>query len=304
VHPYHEYKGYTDVDLALFERFRNPPPQGQRGFVTDFLGSRIRVSSLWDQVRFLDGQVLPPPFPVGDFHAETIEWIGLLKCIGTVRDRFTAAELGAGFGPWAVAGGVAARRSGIQRLKLYAVEADPQHFGYLQQHFSDNGFAPADHVLINGAVGVEDGVAHWPAFEDSRNDWGSRPLAGGKVDHLGREFSRLVDVPVISLQGLLSREQQWDLVHMDVQGTEAELCRSCLDLLDERVRWLILATHSRQIEGELIETFYRRKWILENEKPARFTYHSGAATIEAMTVTDGTQVWRNPSAIERTKPST
>jgi hypothetical protein len=40
--------------------------------------------------------------------------------------------------------------------------------------------------------------------------------------------------------------------------------------------------------------FARAGWVLENEKPAIFTFQPGAPSLEAMTRIDGTQVWRNP----------
>jgi hypothetical protein len=49
----------------------------------------------------------------------------------------------------------------------------------------------------------------------------------------------------------------------------------------------IIASHSRKIDGDLVE-------IGRNEKPARFSYSVEKDTLEAMTLVDGTQVWRNP----------
>src|ERR1041384_1293162 len=72
------YPGYSDTDLAIIAEFTNPDRRPEPGFVVDFLGSRIRTTSLWKEARNLNGQVLAPPVP-GDFHAEAIEWIGLLK---------------------------------------------------------------------------------------------------------------------------------------------------------------------------------------------------------------------------------
>jgi hypothetical protein len=52
--------------------------------------------------------------------------------------------------------------------------------------------------------------------------------------------------------------------------------------------------HSRKIDGDLIDLFFRHGWSLENEKPTRFDYNRHASSLEAMTVMGGTQVWRNP----------
>jgi FkbM family methyltransferase len=297
--PLQVFAGYDEGDLAIFEEFRDPAARAEAGFVVDFLGGRIRVSSLWPSARIYDGQLLRLPLPA-DYHAEAVEWIGLLKSVKTAGARYVAMELGAGFGPWSVAGGLAARRRGIADIRLCAVEADPQHFRSLRQNFLDNGFDPDGHMLIEAAVGVVAGEARWPAFADSSGDWGSRPIWGeddqGRParDYLGRTFADTIAVKIVPVLDLIRREARWDLVHIDVQGTEFDLVRSALDDLNQRAHWLVIGTHSRKIDGELIELLAGAGWVLEHEKPAKFVFQPGAATLEAMTILDGTQVWRNP----------
>ena len=99
---------------------------------------------------------------------------------------------------------------------------------------------------------------------------------------------------MLSFDSVLEREPLWDLVHIDVQGTESELCSDSVEILNQRVRWLVIGLHSRKIDGDLIDLFFRHGWILENEKPTRFDYNPSVASLEAMTNKDGTQVWRNP----------
>jgi hypothetical protein len=101
-------------------------------------------------------------------------------------------------------------------------------------------------------------------------------------------------VEVFGIADLLATQKRWDLVHVDVQGGEVPICEAGLGLLNERAHWLIIGTHSRLIDGQLVSMFVRAGWVLENEKPAIFTFRPGAASLEAMTRIDGTQVWRNP----------
>ena len=297
--PLQLYPGYAEEDLAIFEEFRDPAARAQPGFVVDFLGGRIRISSLWPSARTYDGQLQGLPVPA-DYHAEAVEWIGLLKSVKTAGSRYVAMELGAGFGPWSIAGGVAARRIGIPNIRLCAVEADPQHFRSLRQNFLDNGFDPDTHMLIEAAVGIAAGMARWPALDDSSDDWASRPILGEgdqsrpAQDYLGRTFAHTIAVRIVPILDLIRREPKWDLVHIDVQGTEVDLVRSALDELDVRTHWLVVGTHSRKIDGDLIELLARAGWHLEHEKPAKFVFRPGAATLEAMTILDGAQVWRNP----------
>lgn len=292
------YRGYTDADLVLLHRFAAPSPPAP-GFITDYFGVRTRT----DYVRGtegLGGTVRGLPVPDDGWHAETIEYVGLLKAVAGAQGRYACLELGAGWGPWLVAGAVVARRLGIADLRLSAVEADPGHFAFLEQHLRDNGFDPATHRLQCAAVGVADGTARWPHAADPAAQWGSRPIeADGHAgrDHVGRPVAEWVDVPVVGIAGVLREQPHWDLVHIDVQGWEATLCAEAGALLDARVRWLIVATHDAKLHGDVMDQMFRHGWALENEKPPRFTWTDGATALMAMTTQDGTQVWRNQKLI-------
>src|SRR5689334_17320498 len=143
--------GYNEADTTIFAEFINARAKPEPGFIVDFLGSRIRTGSVWKEARQLDGQLIGIPVPA-DFHAEAVEWIGLLKAVRGAQGQYVAMELGAGFGPWSVAGGLAARQRGIKDIRLCAVEGDSQHFRFLRQHFADNGFDPDQHSLFEAAV--------------------------------------------------------------------------------------------------------------------------------------------------------
>ena len=289
------YRGYSDADLAVFDLFAGPPALPAPGFVTNFLGVRTRTAFVRG-LEVKDGAVLGRPVPDDDWHSDAIEWVGVLKAVAAADDRFAMMELGAGWGPWVVDGAAAARRRGIARPDLLAVEADPGHFAFLLQHFRDNGLDPAQHRLIRAAVGVEPGAARWPRVDDPAADWGSRPQAGahpGTPDHIGRHFAEWIDVEVVPFAGLLRERDAWDLVHIDVQGWEVELCAAAADLLDERVRWLVVATHDAKLHGDLLDLLFRRGWRLENEKPPQFDWQDGMPSLMSMTTLDGAQVWRN-----------
>ena len=113
--PLQLYPGYSEADVHLLEEFRVPDRNAEPGFIVDFLGVRTRVTSLADSQRAFEG-VLDIPVP-GDYHAEAIEYIGLLKSVLRARDQFVVLELGAGWGPWLVAGAKAAR-FGLPEVKL------------------------------------------------------------------------------------------------------------------------------------------------------------------------------------------
>lgn len=290
---------YTDDDVRLIESFRVAGRTPRDGFIVDFLDVHTRVTSLAFTQRSAEG-VLDIPVP-GDYHAEAIEYVGLLKSVMRAREQFVAMELGAGWGPWLVGGARAAQARGLGSIRLHGVEADPAHFAFMQQHFRDNGLDPDAHCLVRAAVGVDAGRARWPKVAIPSNDWGSRPARVGDAGtneqdalYLGVLLNEYIDVDIVPIADLLEREPRWDLVHIDIQGWEEFVCRGAIAHLAARVAHLVVGTHSRKIEGDLIHLFHRDGWVLENEQPCRFRYLPGVKILESMNLADGTQVWRNP----------
>jgi FkbM family methyltransferase len=282
------YAGYKPDELSIIREHFCLSPSPVKGFIVDRLGVKTRGSSLWDQVQPLVGTVIPIPIP-NDYHAEAIEWIGLLKSVRSACGRFAAMELGAGWGPWVVAGAVAARNDDIRDISLLAVEGDPGHYAFLRQHFLDNGLDPDRHLLFQAAVGAKRDRARWPRVEP-RNSYGTRPIPAEEA----HATNGSLEVEVLPIADLLGKQERWDLVHVDVQGGEVPICAAGLPFLNERAHWLVIGTHSRLIEGELISLFVRQGWVLENEKPVIFEFQPGTPAVEALTRVDGTQVWRNP----------
>jgi FkbM family methyltransferase len=304
------YFGYTASDLGIFKNFKDVSAKPEKGFVVDIMGIRTRISSLVEAHRTLAGQLLGYPIPC-DYHSEAIEWIGLAKGVMDAREKFVAMELGAGIGTWVISGAVMARLRNIKNIRLTAVEADPYHFRCMQQHFKDNGFNPNKHTLLEAVVGAEAGIAYWPMLANSSDDWGLRPifekdnvLDSGQGDALsisdyrGFKFDSMRKVTVLAVTELLRREPQWDIVHIDVQGDETTICRAAIADLGSRVKRMIIATHSRKHDGDIFELFAGAGWILEHEKPTRFTFWPKHASLEAMTTHDGTQVWRNLALLD------
>jgi FkbM family methyltransferase len=296
------YSGYDENDVRLIESFKVPAREPSPGFIVDFLGVRTRVTSLAGPQRTWEG-VIDIPVP-GDYHAEAIEYVGLLKSVSRAKGRFVALELGAGWGPWLVGGAAAARARGITEIRLYGVEADPAHYEFMVQHFLDNGLDPSRQVLIKAAAGLERGTARWPKIADAANDWGSRParLDGGEANqqdsaYLGHLLDEYIEVDIVPVREILEREARWDLVHIDVQGWERLVCEGALDQLNARVAHMVIGTHSRKLDGDLVDLFHREGWTLEHEKPSRFTYVRGVALLDSMNQADGTQVWRNPRLV-------
>ncbi len=267
------YPGYTKEDLKIFERFPVAERSSKEGYITDFLGTITRASFV-KRTLPLGGSVLGYPIPC-DFHAEVIEWLGLLKSAVSARDCYRVLELGAGWGPWLSAGYAAARRCGIPEFRLVAVEADAGHASFIAQHLNDNGISDQYYEIIQAAIGTTGGMLKWPVVEDLSTHYGLRPSEREESLYNGQKFNKYIDVQVVAVNDVLFKEPAWDLVHIDIQGHEVEVCQSALSELTARVRWLVIGTHSRKIDGDLMEMFWKAGWKLEHEKPSRFTFKVG-----------------------------
>jgi FkbM family methyltransferase len=287
------YFGFKEEELALLDNLVAGEQEGEPGFIRCPYGVRTRVSSLWPEMQAFDGKVWGPAVP-GNWHWEATEWLAVMRSVLQAKDRYRIMELGAGWGPAVVAGAVLARRRGLADVKATALEADPHHYATLRQHFEDNGLDPSDHLLLNGAVGKRNGTARWPITDDSNTSYGNRPLDPNGRDYLGRGITKTRPVKVHGFRRLLESDRFWDLVHIDVQGGEFNICKDAIEVMNRSVGRVCLGLHSRKLDGDLFDLFWKAGWALEGESPTRFTYRDKAESQEAMTYADGTQVWRNP----------
>jgi FkbM family methyltransferase len=287
------YLGFKEEELGLLDNLVAHGQEGEPGFIRDAYGVRTRVSSLWPDMQAFDGKVWDLPIP-GNWHWETTEWLAVMRSVLQAGDRYRIMELGAGWGPAVVSGLSLARRRGVADVKAMALEADPHHYATLRQHFADNGFDLDQHAVLNAAVGKRNGTARWPVTEENDTSYGNRPLGFLGRDYLGRRITKTRPVKVRGFKGLLKSERFWDLVHIDVQGGEFAICKDAIGMMNRRVGRVCLGLHSRKLDGDIFDLFWRAGWTLEGESPTRFHYRDKARSQESMTYADGTQVWRNP----------
>lgn len=295
------FPGYSPADLWVFNKFRNISTINEPGFLINYLGVRTNADFLPAKYRQLVGSRQGIPVPE-DWNADAVEHIGLLKSVHDARGKYRVMELGASWGDWMVNGSVAARHLGISDIRMLGVEADSGHFNSIIQHLIDNGFDPEDHIVLNSVVGSSTGMAQFPKIRDYTNQLACRPVYRGSSSDilylkslLGNALPEMEEVAVVGIKELLVKEEIWDLVHIDIQGWEFEICQAGINEMSKRVSRVIIGTHSRKIDGDLIELFFNSGWILEHEKPVQFVFSPEIDTLEAMTKVDGTQVWCNPN---------
>ncbi len=287
------FGGWEASDAELFARFASPaaPVPGK---ITDFMGVRTAaVFHPW--ASGFDNTVISDlPLPDDRIRAEAVEYFALFDALDRApTDSFSMAEIGSSYGPWTCAAAVCAARTGRSDIRLTAVEASSYLFGLIPLHLAENGVDPTVARLINGACASERTQMFFPKVTSPGDNGGQVREEGSGADYLNRtvEHERVEAYPVEDLlpSGIV------DLIHMDVQGQEVKVLTPAMDVLCKRVRAVFVGTHSRKIEGELIELFHARGWQLIRERPTRFGYSADLEDIVGWTSRDGGQYWRNPA---------
>ncbi len=186
--------------------------------------------------------------------------------------------------------GVAARRLGKSVL-LVGVEGDERHIECAREALATNGFSPDQYVLHRGIAAARSGTAYFPKQAAGEDSWGLQPVFNPSAEEARRieRNGRHDALPMIPLDRLVGNRDRLDLLHIDIQGGETPLIRDGLAFLCERVAYIVVGTHSRVIDGEIISLLEGHGWELEIERPCQFTIVGG----KPVTTIDGVQGWRN-----------
>jgi hypothetical protein len=80
-----------------------------------------------------------------------------------------------------------------------------------------------------------------------------------------------------------------DLIHCDIQGTEADLFSSVIAQVSAKVKRVVVGTHSFGIDRRLASLFAKNDWELEGLNSCVMREEGTQPVI----VRDGVQVWRN-----------
>ena len=286
--PFYHYNACFDAE-AVMRRHAVTGLQPEPGFLTNFLGVMIDPKFFPTILNDRAGQVEDVPIPA-NWHADIAEWAGALRAVDLSTKNFTVVELGCGWGCWLNNTGVAARRMG-RNVHLIGIEGDKGHHEFAREAAAKNGFSANQLALIHGIAAGKDGVALFPNQSVSGHDWGLKPILNANL--IKRQAAKLVgytELPTISLQTASKDHAKIDLLHIDIQGGEADLIKESLELIDAKVGYIVVGTHSREIEGQIFETLRAAGWLLEIERPAILTLNGGKPVISV----DGVEGWRNP----------
>lgn len=276
--------------VNVIARFWNREAAPHPDLATNFLGTRIPPKVHPPKLNALRGRVEPPPNP-GNWHADIAEWAAALRAVRQSTDTFRIIELGCGWGCWLTNTGVAARAIG-RRVDLIGVEGNHLHLGNAEETLRLNDFGPEDFTLFHGIAGPREGKALFPSPDAEKTIWNGEAVFYPDEATLKRaEGDPAVQVLDCYPLARLSDGQRVDLLHIDIQGAETDYVAGNFEGIDRLVARVLIGTHSRSIEGQLMDRFLSAGWRLEMERPALTPIKAG----KPRTTIDGVQMWANPA---------
>lgn len=188
-----------------------------------------------------------PYFLTEEISSLNLEEACVIDCLIHNRsDVFRFCELGAGWGRWTGFTHALCNLDDKPWKKKgffgVAVEAEPTHYRWLLECISLNDISVA--YALNIAVASHQGESSF--FVGRPADWYGQCLTSAAPGHQSETTKvymyRLRDItPITTSHGI---ETGFDLVHMDIQGTEAEVLSESKDLLKKGVLGdVIIGTH-------------------------------------------------------------
>lgn len=289
LHPFFYYNTVLDV-VDIIYRNTAPDVIPDPSYLTNYLGVRVDPNVCPSMLQGRGGEVEPPPVP-GNWHADMAEFAAVLRSVELAKETFTMVELGCGWGCWLNNAGKAAKALGLAAF-LIGVEGDQGHIAFAKESLAINGFSPDESKIIWGIAAATEGFALFPRQEVAGTSWGLEPIFGADIHTRTKlvEDGTHYELPMIALSQLVDEERPMlDLLHIDIQGGEADLVRDSLDFINSHVRYMCIGTHSREIEGRLFTDLLAAGWRLEIERPAILNLAP-----KPQVVIDGVQGWRNP----------
>ena len=270
----------------IFETFECQECTGTGQHVFDFLGGATDVAYKkgWEKWAVKEGTSYKPQYPPVNEHY--FDWIALLQRVQAASGTFRMAELGAGWAPWLVRAVLAARQvPSIDSIELVGVEADAVHYGWVKDHFSDNGLGIDQYHMVHGAVAPASTILKFPKIANPDEDYG----ASLRAVNSKTEF---VEVQGYTLESLLSKfSGPIDFLHVDIQGAEYDVLPPAMELLKDTVKGIMVGTHiSSDKHQELYDLFEGNDWEPILIYPRNETVQTEYGEVQ---FGDGFQYWTN-----------
>jgi FkbM family methyltransferase len=289
----------THPQHPIFQRFCRWEGEVPPGYNANWLG--VLTNTCFANWNESPRGIVCPPYP--GFDEEYFEWIDVLESVARAGRHFCMVELGAGWGRWLVNAAAALQQLGVPSCVLVGIEADPDHYKWMEQHFETNNVPRAARRLVESAVAPRDGRVFFSA-QNAQRCYG-QAMVGEVHTVFGRGWLRSLfaratgrppragvrEVRAVSLGSVLEPLESVDLLDLDIQGAELDVLSSAPKLLSQKVKRLHIGTHSPAIEAGLRTLF--RSLGFENRNDYGFNTE-GETPYGKIRFADGVQTWLNP----------
>ena len=308
-----------DLDETIFTHFPCFEGTIPAGYWGNWLGvlTNANVWAFSKEVMGIYNQTRKERFeyPINDEHI--LDWYPLLQSIIETNGSFTMAAIGCGWGRWLSTGAFAARYE-KKDFFLIGVEAEPQHFEWLQNHLEDNKINADNYRLIHAAASNYCGEcwfyvgksASWygqSIVSDEQLKYGADIISKIKFFvklHYLQKFNneRLQRVACVDLKEILGNNKLINYMMLDIQGEEESFLTAYPEILQKHVKMVNIGTHSHTIENNLREFFSERGWTCLFDIPmnsvVQFQIKSDMSEksqekMNSITFGDGVQIWIN-----------
>jgi hypothetical protein len=291
--PFYHYNSCFDP-IELINKYRPTNLKASPAHAVNFLGLKINPDFMPECIRQAPGSVEIPPIPA-NWHADISEFGAVFRAVDLASENgFIMGEMGCGWGCWMGISGLVAKNRGLV-VKLYGIEGDKKHISWAKENMAANGFAEKEYTVVEGIASPKTGKALFPLADKGAIHYGLEPIFNASDLEIQKALKNKSHeiLPMVPLEKIFSGESRVDLLHVDIQGGEVDLISGSMDYLSKHVSYLVIGTHSRSIEGKLIDILLKNGWILEIERPAIFHMKQS----ELVTAVDGVQGWRNPELL-------
>ncbi|WP_068082679.1 FkbM family methyltransferase [Polycladidibacter stylochi] len=241
---------------------------------------------------------------------EYFEWIDIYLSVLGAGIHYKMAELGAGYGRWGMNAAQAAVQLGKQ-AEIYFVEAEPQHVRWIHEHAGLNSDDLFDYEVVDGVVAAENGCCNFYVSDGQELDvkksreWfgqsiateAAADIAQDKSEYMGHEViecasgAKAIEVTAHSINDLLAKWGELDLIDMDVQGEEASIIEAGIEQLSENVKRLHIGTHYAEGEARIRAALQEAGWVCLRDYVAGQKQPTPYGEID---FSDGVQSWINP----------
>lgn len=295
------YCRYDEAEVRRrFAQFEAIDAPSYDGGVMDFFGVKI-PAKLVHYIGYRCGEVIKSaPFPDDGIRAGYMEYLAIVDSIAHASgEKFQMAEIGASYGPFGALAAVLALRANPHRpVSLRYVEAarnGPEVIGF---NLHENGLDQnplVDTQIFSAAITSQPCKLFFPDVDCTVDNGASTTVENVDADIRGLALPNfeVEGIPMDQVLASFDPNHLVDLIHIDIQGAELEVVPDSIGLLNKSVKRMMIATHSRFIEGTIMEIMHRNGWYLVAEDPVCLSYNPDRKSMVGMTTLDGTLYLEN-----------